>query len=438
MNELSVRGLTIDLAGHRIVDGMDLDIPAGTITALVGPSGSGKTLTARAIAGIPTRGVALGGEIRRPTVGYVFQDSLASLNPTSTVGRHLTEGVRDRTAAMATLTELGLDQSLWDAYPFELSGGQAQRVAIALAVSGKPSLLVADEITTALDGHTQDTILALLHRDSRAHDRATLLITHDLAAANRWADQTVAMPGTPSTPRAGVGQLGRPSAAGSRAGQRTLQAQGIDLVLRGGGRTTHALSQVDLEVVRGESVAIVGPSGAGKSSLLGVLATLDRPTAGTVSIDGRDVWTLRERDRRSIRATIGMAFQDALASFDPRYTVAQVVGEAFAATAPDIHAVLKDVELDPSMANRRPSTLSGGEQQRVAIARALAAKPSILLADEPTAGLDAETRDRILRLLLRIRGERDLTMVFVTHDTAAATKLADRTVTIEDGRVTGS
>jgi ABC-type glutathione transport system ATPase component len=213
--------------------------------------------------------------------------------------------------------------------------------------------------------------------------------------------------------------------------------RGVRRVLHGRGRTTVALDGIDLEVRAGESVAVVGRSGSGKSTLVGVLAGLDRPEAGTVLAgDGRDVWALRERARRAVRRESGLVFQDASASFDPRHTVGRAIAEALPPGADGgVEELLERVGLDPAMAARRPATLSGGERQRVALARALAARPAVLLADEPTTGLDVLAQERILRLLAELRRDEGLAIVFVTHDLRVARRIADRVVVLAAGRV---
>ncbi|GAA3728386.1 ABC-type glutathione transport system ATPase component [Spinactinospora alkalitolerans] len=223
---LAVSGLTIDIGDRRVVDGLRLDLAAGEVTALVGRSGSGKSLTAGALVGLRPEGAALSGRAlldtgdgppedllapprhrgrapRGARAGYVFQESQASLNPTVTVGRHLLETLRAhgvpralrRATGLAELSRAGLEQPerIWAGYPFELSGGQAQRVALALARAPGPRLLIADEITSALDPVTQAEVLDGLRADAVAHGRALLLITHDLAVAGRWADRVAVL-----------------------------------------------------------------------------------------------------------------------------------------------------------------------------------------------------------------------------------------------------
>ncbi|MFD0902448.1 ABC transporter ATP-binding protein [Actinomadura sediminis] len=456
---LTVEKLTVDVPGRRVVHGLDLDVPAGRVLALVGPSGSGKTLTARAIAGLQPHGGTVRVDGRPPErgrdVGYAFQDASASLNPTVTVRRHLTETVRAHGTGDpdAALARFGLDPALAAAYPFELSGGQAQRVALALATVHEPPVLIADEVTTALDPVAQAAVLDLVRAEARAEgrERAVLLITHDLAAAARWADDIAVMRDGRivehgpagrilTAPRTGLARdlaaaatavADPPPAPAARPSEGSLSLRGTSRVLRSRRRTTVALDGVDLDVAPGDAVAIVGPSGSGKSTLIGALAALDRPAAGTVLRDGRDVWRLRDRDRRGVRRRTGLIFQNPLASFDPRHTVRQVVAEA----GPYDDELLRRAGLDPSVASRRPATLSGGECQRVAIARALAQRPRVLLADEPTSGLDVLTRDRILDLLTALRRDDGLTIVLVTHDLRVARRVADRVVVLHEGRV---
>ncbi|KAB2347390.1 ABC transporter ATP-binding protein [Actinomadura rudentiformis] len=485
VNVLEINGLTVDVPGRRVVDGLSLAVPAGRVVALVGPSGCGKSLTARSVVRLhdPGAGVRLGGTIllngtdvlalarrelrgiRGRGVGYAFQDAAASLNPTVTIGRHLVETVAahdagdPRTLGAAALKRCGLPtEDVWDVRPYELSGGQAQRAALAVATVLEPDLLIADEVTTALDPVTQAEVLDAVRAQAAEQGRAVLLITHDLAVAGRWADEIAVLSGGrvvehgPSTavldaPRA---EFTRTLVAAARLADRNdpdrndsvspvpgdplLSLRGARRVLKGRGRTTVALNGVDLDVRPGEAVAVVGRSGSGKSTLVGTLAALDRPVAGRVFADGRDVWGLRERERRALRRRGGLVFQDALASFDPRYTVAQVVAEALRSRE-SVDALLERVGLDPAMGERRPATLSGGERQRVAIARALAAGPAVLLADEPTTGLDVLAQERILALLAGLRRDEGLAIVFVTHDLRVARRIADRVVVLAEGAV---
>lgn len=221
---LTVSGLNVRIAAQPVVSGLDLELAPGSVTALVGRSGSGKSLTARALAGLLPAGAAASGSarltgdppvellgtperrmrrLRGSALGYVFQESRASLNPTVSVGRHLRETVRAhgvprrsrRTTVLEALRRAGIGEPdrVCGAYPFELSGGQVQRVALALGWVLGPRLLVADEVTSALDPVTQAGVLDVLRADAVASGRAVLLITHDLAVAHRWADRVAVL-----------------------------------------------------------------------------------------------------------------------------------------------------------------------------------------------------------------------------------------------------
>ncbi|GAA3728383.1 peptide/nickel transport system ATP-binding protein [Spinactinospora alkalitolerans] len=228
-----------------------------------------------------------------------------------------------------------------------------------------------------------------------------------------------------------TGRGGAPAANG----RPLISCRGVGRVLGGRRRRTEALRDVHLDIAAGESVAIVGRSGSGKSTLVGVLAALDRPQTGRISVAGSDVWSVPERRRRAVRRRFGWVPQDALSSFDPRYTAGEVVAEASAGggAARRPAELFERVGLDPALAGRRPVTLSGGERQRVAIARALAVDPDVLLADEATSGLDVLAQERVLDVLAAEAGRRAL--VLVTHDLRVARRVADRVVVLDRGRV---
>lgn len=478
----------ISAAGESLTHGVDLELPAGSTTALVGPSGAGKSLTLRAMAALLPVGLKAEGHVRigdnevlaisrrrlrslrGRSLGWIGQDATASLNPTVTVGRHFIESMRahresarsrsvERDRGWAALSRVGLacPEQIWAAYPFELSGGQTQRVAIALATLGDPQVVLADEVTAELDPHSRAEVLHLL-RDHADSGGAVLMVTHDLAAAAQYADQTVVMEAgqvveqgpsadllheaaAPLT-RAWVASLTRPVPRRQREllapspRPIVLRCSGVRRELHGHGRHTLALEDIDLDIHRGEAIAIVGPSGSGKSTLVGVLAALDRPDAGDVRVNGINAWSQSPSELRGLRRSVGLLFQDALSSFDPRYTVRQVVAEGLAKGSTTTEEdLMGTVGLDAGVLGRRPVTLSGGQCQRVALARALAAKPTILLADEPTSGLDVLAQDQLVDAINQTRCERGTTVVLVTHDLRLARMIADRIVVLDQGRI---
>ncbi len=511
---LRASDLTVRLpSGRALVQDIDLSLHPGRVLALVGPSGAGKSLTLRALAGLLPAGLSAAGyvvpgdafpsnenllklsrrrlrRVRGTCLAWVGQDATPSLNPTITVGAHMTESLeahttrpypvrvrsRDQTRERGTsaLASVGLSDPgrLWDAYPFELSGGQAQRVALALATVADPPVLLADEVTAELDVVSMAEILALLRGQADA-GRAVLLVTHDLPAAARWADDVavlesgrvvelgpsdqilrtpsssltrqwaqaasrVRVPGNGSAPERSLSSgENRPSQPDEqRPPQGELTCRGLGRVLRGHGRQTQALAGVDLHVRRGEALAVVGRSGSGKSTLVGVLAALDRPDTGHLLVDGIDVWALPSSELRAVRRRVGLVFQDALSSFDPRYTVRQVIAEALSAGGDDqVAELLRRVDLDVTFAARRPATLSGGQRQRVALARALAGDPAIILADEPTSGLDVLAQEHLIKILDDARASTGLTVLLITHDLRLAQRIAERVVVLDDGKI---
>ncbi len=485
---LRATGLRVSTAaGELLVDGVDLDLHAGRTTALVGPSGAGKSLTLRALAALLPPGLRASGQVqlgnvdllttparrlrrvRGRSLGWIGQDATASLNPTVPVSRHFHETLRahendsrarssERDQGLAALAGVGLEtpHHIWDAYPFELSGGQAQRVAIALATLWQPTVLLADEITAELDPVSQTEVLQLLSNHA-ASGAAVLLITHDLAAAARWADEIVTIEAgtvlesgpsqeilhTPTTEltRSWSRALSTPDRPAQKttphsAGPIVLECTNVGMTLHGRGRHTLALEGVDLHVRQGETVAVVGRSGSGKSTLVGVLAALDHPDTGELKIHGQDVWNQPAAQIRDIRRTVGLLFQDALTSFDPRYTVRQVVAEG---RRPDNRTteaeLLTKVGLDPNLLDRYPITLSGGQRQRVALARALAPEPTILLADEPTSGLDVLAQNQLIQLLDQAAAEQGMAVVLVTHDLRVARQVSNRFLVLDQGQI---
>lgn len=492
---LSIRGLHIDArragVATPLLHGLDLDLHAGRCTGLVGESGSGKSLTALALLGLlppglHARGVlqvegadvplgaAAHAALRGRTIAWVPQDPLASLHPLRTVQSQLVETLRSlrslpasdaRREAHALLDRVQLPDAgaALRKRPHEFSGGQRQRIAIALALACAPRVLIADEPTSALDARIARDILDLLDALRREDGLALLLISHDLPLVGAYAQQVCVL-------HRGVvvehGDTTRVFAAPAHAYTRAL----LDADLAGDAppiatdapvalqadalRVTYpraprpALDDVALTLHRGQALALVGESGSGKSTLGRVLLRLLHGAQGRVQLveaDGStlDFTALDGRALRAARARIGIVFQDPYASLDPRLTVADIVSEPLRihgiGTAAERHAraerLMLDVGLDATMLQRRPHEFSGGQRQRIAIARALATDPALLVCDEAVSALDAHHRGAILALLARLKRERGLAVLFVTHDLHAARVLCERIAVLEHGRI---
>ena len=479
--------------GGRVigVDRFSLAVGRDEVMGLGGPSGCGKTTVAAAImrllgpaARITSGRVLVGGrdvlaleagELRRlrwREIAVVPQAAMNALNPVMTIGEQIADvltthdGLRRRTArehAAELLESVGIPSGRLRSYPHQLSGGQRQRVVIAMALTLRPRLLVLDEPTTALDVVVQREIMELVLDLKARLSFSVLLITHDLSLMAGVCDRIGVMeagrlveegparriltsPAHPATQALVSGLPPRPGRRKKTLAEPILEVEGLRKDFPAGGllsrRTIRALDGVDLTLHRGEILALVGRTGSGKSTLARVIARLETPTAGRLLLEGRDV--LAEEPRRasrSYRRRVQMAFQDPFASLNPAHTVGHALGRALAVhrgtTEPGRGSaeLLDAVGLEPELLGARPHELSGGQRQRVAIARALACEPEVLVADEPTSMLDAPLRAGVLDLLLRLRRERDLSILYITHDLASARYLADTTVVLQAGRL---
>ncbi|MFT2689291.1 ABC transporter ATP-binding protein [Clavibacter zhangzhiyongii] len=366
----------------------------------------------------------------------------------------------------------------------ELSGGLRQRALLAAAIALDPPLLVADEPTTALDATVQARILVLL-ADLRTRGQATMLVSHDLAVVARLADRVAVMhdgriveegptaevlraPAHRRTARArgrrADGRAARRAAVGGPARGRgcdarrdgmpdapapapddrvVLRATGLTRSYRGpGGSVRTAVDDVSLEVRRGRTLGLVGGSGSGKTTVARLLLALEEPDAGDVTLDGEPWSGIPERERRTRRPRVGAVYQDPLASFDPRWSVERILRDALAvagrarADAFDSPStLLAQVGLDPVILPRRPARLSGGQRQRVAIARALAARPEVLVCDEPVSALDIAVQAQVLDLLDDLQRRLGLGLLLISHDLGVVAHMSDEVAVMSDGRV---
>ncbi|MFD9108519.1 ABC transporter ATP-binding protein [Streptomyces bottropensis] len=463
-----ITGLRIEVGGRAIVDGVDLRVLPGRITALVGASGSGKTTTGLALLGEYPAGARVTGEVRLATagpVGYVPQHPAAVLNPARRISALLTDIARAqvrrlprrarRAAARERVLRALADAQLPDGdvllrrFPHQLSGGQQQRVVLAQALLLGARVVVADEPTTGQDTLTKRLVVEQLAAVA-ARGIAVVLLSHDLDVVRALADEVHVMragrvvesgptervwaaprhewtrqllsvrawfPETGPVPRAGGSTA---PGAGSRApNARTaaapvLRVRDLTARHRDGSRGTTATVHVDeLALYPGESLALVGRSGSGKTTLARCLAGLHRDLDGEILLDGTPLpRSLRDRDRAQL-AAVQYVFQDARAAFDEhRPVLPQIARTAVRLRAVDAGAAetralttTAGLGLPPELVRRRPAQLSGGELQRAALARALLARPRVLICDEITSGLDAVTRRDILDVLMGLLGD---------------------------------
>ena len=484
---------------HRtLVHDCTLSVARGESVGLVGESGSGKTLSVRAVAGLLPESFGTDGtirmfgedlsrlaprdlrELRATRMGMIFQTPRAYLNPLRTIGQFMTEAmvtvgaVRSDAAerrAKELLEEVGITDPArrMRQYPAELSGGLLQRVMIAATLAMDPELLLADEITTALDVTTQEEVMAVIGELRKHRELSLLFITHDLALAGAVTDRVVVMQQgrTIETLRSATMRSDAredytrllmsaalddeaPGGFGARD-EVVLGVSGLSKSYRVRGATGRretlvAVDDVSFDLKRGGSLGIVGESGSGKSTSAKIICGLERTDAGTVTVMGED-WSRPARGtsaRRARAKKVQMVFQDPYQSLDRRQTIRQALTEALrvhrrgaAASAIDarIEELMGMVRLEVALLDARPRSLSGGQRQRIAIARALAADPEILVLDEAVSALDVTTQVEILELLDSIRRQTGISLLMITHDLTVIRRLCDRIVVMQGGRV---
>ncbi len=425
--------------------------------------------------------------IRGARVGMVFQDPMTSLTPHIVVGdqvaepmvRHLKLSWREaRTRALALLEKVHVTdaQRRMTQYPHELSGGMRQRVMIAAALSCEPELLIADEPTTALDVTIQAQILALLAELKRQRGMGMVLITHDFGAVAGIADRVLVMrkgrvveldsvgavmktPRDPYTqallramPRMDAQTAPGPAApAVCSAASPVLSISRLSVqfpVYRSLFQRAQPLRAVDditLDLHAGEALGVVGESGCGKSTLARAALLLLRPTVGQVAWMGRRLDDrVASHEMKALRRDLQIVFQDPLASLDPRLTAGEIVEEPLRVHRPQlgpaerrqmVAEILARVGLCPDLADRYPHEFSGGQCQRIGIARAMILKPKLLVCDEPVSALDVSIQEQIVTLLIDLKREYGMSILFVSHNLAVVRRLCDRVLVLYLGRM---
>ena len=520
---LSIRQLHVSYGSSRVLNGIDLDVEPGECLAIIGESGAGKTtlgLSIMRLTEATVRGeIVLDGvnvlalpehsmqQVRWNKVSMVFQNANNVLNPVHTVLDQVIEPMvahnvkskpdaRERAGAL--LARAGLPKEKYDSYPHQLSGGEQQRVLIAMALVNDPEVIILDEPVSSLDATSRAEVVDLLK--SMARDRTFILVTHDIATAARLADRVATLyAGTILEMGPAADVLSRPRHPYTRALLRSypnmttvkdLQgvkgrmsrgtggcpfhprctqaidvcsteqppltlAQGRYVACHRGGIMTllavtglrnsfgpnRAVDGVNLSIESGETLALVGESGSGKTTLAKTVMGLLPADEGDVYLEGTRV-PVRNKD---FYRQVQMVFQNPGESLSHRLTVLELVREPL-----DIQGfgtreererkavrVLGEVELptDDDFLHTYPHHLSGGEMQRVAIARALVLDPRLLIADEPTAFLDPSLQAKVMKLMLNLQEQRGLSMLFITHDIAVARKVSDRMAVMLDGKI---
>ncbi|MCP1199540.1 ABC transporter ATP-binding protein [Notoacmeibacter sp. MSK16QG-6] len=490
---IEVRNLSVDFHTAQgtvhAVRNVSWHLDKGETLAILGESGSGKSVSASAIMNLidmPPGEITSGKvlfdgrdllemssserrKINGSRIAMIFQDPLSHLNPVYTVGWQIAEimtahgmpaeKARTRTLELMKRVKIPDAENKIDSYPHQFSGGQRQRLMIAMALALKPDILIADEPTTALDVTVQAQVLSLLEELQEETGMGMLLITHDLGVVAEAADRVVVMnsgeivetgtanevyhtPKHPYTKKLisavpGTGKMTDPLATG------------IEPILQINGLTKHfggfvAVDDASLTVLPGETVAIVGESGSGKSTLAKTLLRLEDASSGSALYLGRDLVTMPSDELFALRRDIQMVFQDPTQSLNPRMSVFQIISEAFE-IHPDIlpkpqwknrvRELLELVGLEASHMHRHPHQFSGGQRQRIAIARALAMEPKLIICDEAVSALDVSIQAQVIDLLVKLQEELDVSYLFIAHDLPLVRDFAHRVVVMQGGKI---
>jgi ABC-type glutathione transport system ATPase component len=434
---LSARDFAVARPGFRAAL-PELVLGAGDAAALLGPSGCGKSTLLLALLGVlpelraagsatllgaswPPAAARARREVLAARVAIVLQDARAALDPLARLDAQVAQATGARADAMeAALAELGIaaPRALLRRYPHQVSGGEAQRVGLAIALLRAPDLVVADEPTAGLDDlRRAELVQALLHLRART-GTAVLVATHDHALVEGLGARVYRHEN-------GVFRAGGAPPPPWPEAQTAPRAEAVVLACRGLGLRRGAqwiVRDFDLLLRAGETVALVGSSGAGKTTIARILAGHEAPTAGRV-------------DRPARRTAVQMLFQDAFGSLTPGRRIRDLIAEV-AARGLDIDAEAAALGLLPAHLSRTAAELSGGERRRAALLRALAVRPEVLILDEPTASLDRATALPVLETLLRAQRRDGIGCLLITHDLELARAVAGSVIRIEDGRRT--
>ena len=498
---VSVSGLQVafrhGVSVRRVVHGIDFSIREHETLALVGESGSGKTVSAQAILRLipehwisyPAGQVLFGGrdvlkmtepelrDLRGREVGIIFQEPMTSLNPLHTIERQIGEclllhqgltGEKARALSLEWLQRVGLRDARkrLGAYPHQLSGGERQRVMIAMALTNRPRLLIADEPTTALDVTIQAQILSLIKELQKELGMAVLFITHDLGIVRRMADRvavmkdgaivetgdTAALFASPvhpytqellkSEPKGEPPESDPDAPTAAEAGDLKVWFPLRSGFLRRVRGYVKAVDGVSFRLKRGQTLGVVGESGSGKTTLGKALLRLEK-SEGTIQLDGEPFHSVDRKSLRPLRRKLQIIFQDPYGSLSPRMTVEDIVGEGLlihkigneAERERLVGEALADVGLLPEHRGRFPNEFSGGQRQRIALARALVLRPEILVLDEPTSSLDRTIQFQVIELLKDLQARPGLTYLFISHDLKIVKSLCHDILIMKEGRV---
>lgn len=502
---LRLDGVTIrnTMTGKDVVRGISFSLRKGKVVGIVGESGSGKTLTCRAVLGILPQlftvsegSINLLGhdvlsldqkqwtQLRGTSITAVFQDPGSYLNPSIKVGAQIAEVIRtrrgvsrqearQRTLQLLEDVRLRDPELVYGQYPFELSGGMLQRVLIAAAISLDPQILIADEVTTALDVTVQAEVLDLLVDLKERHGLSLVVISHDLAVVAQVCDEVLVLRDGEVVERGSTAEvLRRPRHEYTRLliGEHHLyglerfldakpaapkpklvdsrpvlvRAEGVCVSYDSRTSRRQALRDATLTLREGESIGVIGETGSGKSTLARTLIGLVAPNKGQISIAGEEITRFNAAGWRDFRkrGIIQYVFQDPLRSLDPEVTIAETLAEPLLLRGGLSRSEIQDriafrleqVRLKPDLLDRFPGELSGGQRQRIAVARALVTEPKVLILDEPVSALDSANRVQVLEILNSLRAG-GTSLMFISHDLGSVAGVTDRVIVLYRGSI---
>tara|TARA_R110000787_G_scaffold28923_5_gene78780 strand:+ start:17004 stop:18692 length:1689 start_codon:yes stop_codon:yes gene_type:complete len=527
---LDIKNLTISFGNKKstieVVHGISLHINENEIVGVVGESGSGKSVTAMAILGLlPKKNTFIGGEIlfnkkdllkksknyirklRGNDIAMIFQEPMTALNPSITCGNQVSEIIKlhlkystskakKETISLFEKVKLPRPREIFNSYPHQISGGQMQRVMIAMAIACKPKLLIADEPTTALDVTVQKEIILLLKEIQKETKMSMLFISHDLGLVSEIVDRVAVMYQGNIVEEGSAFQVfkipkedytkalmaSRPSldvrlkelptiASLADNSFKSIEITPQERALKhkelytktpileilnlkkeyysnagffNKNKVVNAVNEVSFKVFEGETLGLVGESGCGKSTLGKAILQLEKATSGSIKYRGKELTKLKPSELRNLRKEIQLIFQDPYSSLNPRMLIGEAIMEPMRVhhigkndrdRKTKVLNILNRVELDDSYFNRYPHELSGGQRQRVGIARTIAMEPKLVVCDESVSALDISVQAQVLNLLNELKDDFGFTYIFISHDLAVVKFMADQLLVMKDGKI---
>ncbi|MDG2052997.1 MAG: ABC transporter ATP-binding protein [Flavobacteriaceae bacterium] len=527
---LNIKNLTISFGNKKsndeVVHGISLHINKNEILGVVGESGSGKSVTAMTILGLlPKKNTFLEGEIlfnkkdllkdsknnirklRGNNIAMIFQEPMTALNPSLTCGNQVSEIIRHHlnhsiskakkeTISLFEKVKLPRSRELYNSYPHQISGGQMQRVIIAMAIACKPKLLIADEPTTALDVTVQKEIMLLLKEIQKETKMSMLFISHDLELVSEIADRVIVMHKGDIVEEGSALQVfkmpkedytkalmaSRPSldvrlkvlptvASLTEKSFKPIEVTSQERALKhkyiytkkplleilnvkkeyyfnagffNKKKIVNVVNGVSFKIFEGETLGLVGESGCGKSTLGKAILQLEKATSGSIKYRGKELTKLKTSELRKFRKEIQLIFQDPYSSLNPRMLIGEAImepmkvyriGKNDGERKSKVLRILNRVELDDSYFNRYPHELSGGQRQRIGIARTIAMEPKLVVCDESVSALDISVQAQVFNLLNELKDDFSFTYIFISHDLAVVKFMADQLLVMKDGKI---